>query len=288
MAEQEYVEAGFLNIVATPHPRGVYPRLLRAAAETPVGYWGSFRAAITKAEPVGGKGNDGLYGFQLLVWLEVNPDEPTIHKAQLKKSVFPREGRTFASVYGINGRVFYCVFDEPSHTLTVELKNEEGQRITPGRLGRIFSNLLSPEVLGVKAEMVEVTVIPREGALEYVLGFDRLDKVEILVKKPNNDDITTETNRVLKRLADMKAKSEKSVLVRAPKTDGLELDEEHLMLARVGAVNGHVDSAGLDHAGEHGKRSTREVPKIVRRFVQKGTSYIAVLRNLAKEARNKR
>lgn len=281
---QEYVEAAFLNIVATPHPAGVYVRLLRSAAEKPITYWGEFRAAITSAVPIAR--SPGMFSFQLVAWLEVNPAHPAINKAQLKKAAFPREGRAFTQEYGVNGRVFYCIFDDQTHTLTVELKNEDGQRITPGRLQMIFEKLLSPKVLGTKAEEVTVTVIPKPDAIAYVLGFKRLDKVDILVARPNDDDITAETNRVMKRLMDMKAKSERSILTRQAKTDGLDLDEDHLVLARVGAVNGHVDSSGLDGDGVHGTRSTREVPKIVRRIIQKGTPYFAALLGLAKEARN--
>ncbi len=283
---QELVEAAFLNVVATPHPEGVYLRLFRAAAEKPVQYWGELRAAITRPDKLAG--TDDMYSFQLVTWMEVNPDEPAINKADLKKAVFPREGRNFTAKYGVNGRVFYCLLDTQTHVVTAEIKNEDGQRITPGRLAMIFVELLSPEVLGPKAELVEVTVVPTDDAIDYVLGFKRLDKVDILVKRPNNDDITQDTNRVMKRLMEQHAKSERSVLVRQPKTDGLELDEEHLRLARVAAVNGHVDSSGLDDDDEHGKRSTREVPKIVRRVLEKGSSYIAALRNVAKEMRNNR
>lgn len=284
MAQQEYVEAAFVNVVATPHPKGVYPRLFRSAAERAVTYRGTSRAAITALSAI--PGSDGFYSFQLVAWTEVNPDEPTINKAALKKADFPREGREFVSKYGVNGRVFYCILDEQSHLVTVELKNEDGQTITPGILERIFTRLFSPEVLSTRAELVEVTVVPKDDALEYVLGFDRLDKVTILVKRPNDDDITADTNRVMKRLTDLNAKSEESVLSRMPKTDGITLDEEHLMLARVGAVNGHVDSSGVDTEGKHDKRSTREVPKVVRRLLEKGTSYFATLRGIAAQARD--
>jgi hypothetical protein len=229
-----------------------------------------------------------MYSFQLVAWLEVDPNQPAINKAELAKAAFPVEGRNFTAVYGVNGRVFSCILDEKNHLLTVEIKNEDGQRITPGRLESIFTRLLSPEVLGHKAEEVEITVLPTDDAIEYVLGFVRLDKVDILVKRPNNDDITAETNRVMKRLIEMKAKSERSILTRQAKTDGLELDEEHMRLARVAAQNGHVDSAGVDADGEHGKRSTREVPKIVRRVLSEGSSYLAALRDVAKSMRDGR
>lgn len=279
------VRVCFVNIVATPHPPGVYTRLLRTAAGQIVRYWGAFRAAIS--EPRAYSDEPALLHGQLFVWVEVDPDQPAINKQRLQKTVFPDAGRQFTREFGVNGRVFDFVFDTSNHVLTIAIQNDDGQTISPGRIERIFRNLLSPEVLGVKSELVEVTVIPREDALAYVLGFERLDRVEILVKIPNEDDITGDANRIMQRLRDMKAKSELSALARAPKTDGLELDAEHMTLARVAAENGHVDSKGLDTGGASGERSTRERPKIVERVVAKGISYVAAIRGLASEIRNR-
>jgi len=277
------IEAGFLNIVATPHPEGVYARLLKAVSEQPVNFWGPMRAAITA--PIGLDEDPSFLTFQLVIWTEVNPNEPAIEKAQLKKASFPREGKNFVAAYGVNGRVFYCVFDTTTHTLTVELKNEDGQTVSAQRLERIFRDLLSPQILGVDAEEVEVTVIPTDDAVDYVLGLARLDKVEILVKRPNPDDISSAAAIVMGELQDQNAKSERRVLVRQAKTDGIILNGENDTLARVAATSGHVDSSGLDAEGNHDKRSTREVPKIVRTTIATGTSFLVALRNIAKNAR---
>lgn len=270
----EYTMAAFLNVVATPHPKGVYERLFRSAAHHIVRYWGSEHGAIGELLKI--PGDEAFFTFSLSLWVEIDPDEPTIRKEDLTKANFPREGRDFTNQYGVNGRVFTCILDTHTHLLTIELKNEDGKKLSAGRAETIFQRLLSPEVLGVEAELVEVTLIPQDDALIYVLGFNRLDRLEILVKIPNSDDITTETNRVLERLRNQNAKSEKSVLARAPGTDGLEPDEEHMTLARVAAAgNGRVETAGLDGDGEKGERSTKEKPKLVRRILQKGQSYMA-------------
>ena len=223
--------------------------------------------------------------FNLVIWNEVNPDEPAIHKKNLEKANFPESGREFTLSYGVNGKAFACVFDEITHTLTVEVKNEDGKTIAPSRVGYIFETLLSPEVLGAEAEEVEVTVIPGQGAIAYVLGLKRLDRVEILVKRPNADDITSDTNRVMRSLIEQRAKSERRILVREAHADGLQLSEANLRRARVGAVNGHVNSAGLDGAGERATRSTKEVPQIVKRAVEAGASFTAALRAIARNAR---
>lgn len=283
MAE-EYTLAAFLNVVATPHPKGVYERLFRKASNEIVQYWGAYHAAISNILAI--EGDDGLFNFSLSTWMEIDPDEPTIRKEDLAKAIFPKEGRDFTNQYGVNGRVFTCILDTVTHVVTVELKNEDGKKLSAGRAELIFQHLFSPNNLGANAEDVEVTLIPQDDALEYVLGFDRLDRVEILVKLPNADDITTATNRVLDKLRNMKAKSEKQTLVKATGPDGLKLDDDHMTLATVAAAgNGRVDTIGLDEDGEKSERSTKEKPKIVRRILQKGQSYIAAIRNIAREAR---
>jgi hypothetical protein len=282
---KEYTIAAFLNVVATPHPQGVYERIFRSAAHHIIQYWGSEHAAIGDLLEI--PGDDGFFSFRLSLWVEINPDEPTIRKEDLAKANFPREGREFSKQYGINGRVFTCVLDVQRHVVTIELKNEDGKQLSAGRAETIFQRLLGPEVLGTDTESVEVTLIPQDDALEYVLGFNRLDRLEILVKIPNNDDVTTETHRVLERLRSQNAKSERSILARAAGPDSLEPDNEHMVLARVAAAgNGRVETVGLDEDGEKGERSTKEKPKLVRRILQKGQSYMAALRNIAKEARN--
>lgn len=282
---KEYTIAAFLNVVATPHPVGVYERLIKQGANQIVHYWGAYHAAISEIIKI--PGEDALFNFTLSTWIEIDPDEPTIRKEDLVKSGFPREGREFTHNYGVNGRVFSCILDTKNHLLTVELKNEDGKKLSATRAELIFQKILSPAILGADSESVEVALLPQDDALEYVLGFRRLDRVEIFVKLPNNDDSTTETNRVLNALREQNAKSDKSVLTRAPKTDGLVPDADHMIKARVAASgNGKVETSGLDENGEKGERSTKEKPKIVRRILQKGQSYLAVIRNIAREARD--
>ena len=132
--------------------------------------------------------------------------------------------------------------------------------------------------------MVEVTVIPEDDALSFVLGLSRLDRVEILVKRPNQDDITDKANAIMAELMAQHAKSEDRVLTRAGGSDGLELSEENMVRAEVAATNGYVKSSGRDDEGEPDKRSTKEYPKIVRMVVDAGESFIGKVRDAARNA----
>lgn len=282
MSDESVIEIGFLNIVATPHPEGVYERLLKKAADQPVKFYGDQTAAITK--PRQPRNEPNLIEGKLVVWTDIDESQPGIDKRSLSEVRLSDMDFSVPRDLGFNGRVFSYALNISGHVLALETRNEFGQTISPIRAKRIFDRLLSPIVQGLDSEHVEVTVIPEDDALARVLGLNRLDRVEILVKRPNEDDITTETNAVMAELMDQKAKSEERVLVRESGSDGLELSDENMVRARVAANNGHVSSGGRDSDDEPDKRSTKEYPKVVRWVVDVGQSFTAKVRDAARTA----
>lgn len=282
MTDESVIEIGFLNIVATPHPDGVYERLLKQCADQPVKFYGDQTAAITS--PRQPKNEPDLLEGRLVVWTDIDENQPGIDKRNLSEVRLSDMDFSVPSNLGFNGRVFTYVFNVKSHVLALETRNEDSQTISPIRAKRIFDRLLSPIVLGLKAEHIEVTVIPEDDALARVLGLKRLDRVEILVKRPNEDDITTEVNAVMAELMEQNAKSEERVLVRAGGEDSLELSDENMVRAKVAAHNGHVSSGGRDADDEPDKRSTKEYPKVVKWVVDAGHSFSAKVRDAARNA----
>lgn len=283
MADDQIVEIGFLNVVATPHPAGVYERLIRSAAGHEVQFFGDQKAAITS--PRASKGEPNLLLGRVVIWTDIDEDQPGVNKRSLSAVNLADMNFSVPRDLGFNGKAFIFALNTASHTLTFEARNEFGQTLSPRRAKRIFDRLLSPQVLGLEAELVEVTVIPEDDALAFVLGLSRLDRVEILVKRPNEDDITTKTNAIMAELMAQNAKSEDRVLTRESGSDGLELSEENMVRAEVAATNGFVKSSGRDGEGEPDKRSTKEYPKILRAVVDAGESFISKVRDAARNAR---
>ena len=283
MPEGKVLDIGFLNIVATPHPTGVYERLMRSAAGHQVQFFGEQKAAITS--PRAAIGEPHLLQGRVVVWTEIDEDQPGVNKRSLSAVNLADMNFTVPTDLGFNGKTFIFVFNTTSHTLAFEAKNEFGQTLSPNRAKRIFDRLLSPTVLGLDAEIIEVTVIPEDDALAFVLGLSRLDKVEILVKRPNADDITPKTNAIMAELTEQHAKSEDRVLTRAAGSDGLVLNEDNMVRAEVAATNGFVKSSGRDEDGEPETRSTKEYPKIIRTVVDAGGSFISKIREAARNAR---
>ena len=282
MADEKTLEIGFLNVVATPHPTGVYERLLRSVAGRAVQFFGDQVAALTAPRSAPGEGH--LLEGRIVIWTDIDESQPGVNKRDLTAVHLSDMDFSVPRDLGFNGKVFIFVFNTRSHVLAYEARNESGQTLSPRRAKRIFDLLMSPKVLGLEAEFVEVTVIPEDDALAFVLGLSRLDRVEILVKRPNEDDITKKANAVMAELMAQNAKSEDRVLTRAAGPDTLELSEENMVRAEVAATNGFVKSSGRDADGEPDKRSTKEYPKILRVVVDAGESFISRIRNAARDA----
>lgn len=280
------IRVGFLNVVATPHPEGVYERLFRYAANKPIPYWGDNTAAIT---PIRARPDEpGLFTGSILTWVEIDPASPAVDKSKLEEVALSDDQRRMTTALGFNSRVFRFVLDITQHRVSFLTFNEAGQRLSPNRARTFFDRLLSPAVLGKDAEEVEVTVVPDDDALERVLAIKRLDRVDILIKLPNEDDVTAETFEVLEELRAQNAKRQEIALTRASKTDGLDLSEKNEKYARVASTNGYVAATGRDADGEPDARSTKEYPKVVERLVERSASFLSSLVDIAKEARARR
>ncbi|CAN5202698.1 hypothetical protein BH11PSE5_BH11PSE5_13520 [soil metagenome] len=286
MAVEQVVQFGFLNMVATPHPAGVYARLLNAVANTPVRFWGDTYAAITPLKPDPNKPT--LHLSRLVIWTEIDPDAPAINKTKLTETSLSDLDFSAPANVGFNGRSFYWMLNEKTHVLSFELTNEQGKTISIGRCARIFEWLLSPEMLGYDAEAVEITVLPEEDALQRVLGIERLDRIDILVKRPNADDITAKTNAIMAELDEQNVKRQEITFIRENGTDGIELNEKNRTIAEVAAHNGYVASKGRDGEGISETRSTKEYPKIIKVSLDIGATAIGNLRNFAESIRANR
>jgi hypothetical protein len=78
MADGKFIEVGALNIVATPHPKGIYVELLRQVAGVEVGVWGSDYAKITT--PRRRREEPDIFTGRILVWTRIDKDKRWIDK----------------------------------------------------------------------------------------------------------------------------------------------------------------------------------------------------------------
>jgi len=280
MAEQR-IEFGVLNIVAQPHGEGTYRDILSRAAGQEINFWGDLNAAIREPREV----EKGVFQSEIVIGTEINLSEPLIDRDSLREVPASETDVRISDAHLYNGRVFLYTFIEETHLLSFESLNEFGKTLSPSRARRIFSRLFSVDVLGPDAPHVDVTVVPEDDTLERLLGLERLDRVEIHLRKPNPADVNEqEVHEILGELEDQGAKSQDISLVRAPGAPRIVLNVQNFIRAKVAQFNGYVNAAGVEN-GERYSGSTRTYPKVIRIVRDTSTSITAVAVNVAKRIR---
>jgi Domain of unknown function (DUF4747) len=215
MATQK-IDVAALNIVASPHPPGIYRDVLALVANKEVTLWGSDRVKITEFQEMEDKPNL-LYG-RILVWGEIDKDGKWLNKNKNIEAT-PEEKRKIAKAipedYEPNFRSFYCVFIEDKHRLVFEARNELDQHFAPSRAERMFQ-LLFDKHLPESAPEVDVTAIPEDETLEAIFAIPKLRRLEIFVKRPNADDSADAETRILNRAHAASTAPAPSVTARSP------------------------------------------------------------------------
>ena len=161
MVETTTIEVAALNIVASPHPDGIYVSLLMHIAGMEVPLWGSDWAKITAPRPIEGR-DDDFFG-EILIWTHIDTEIPWINKETSTEATDEEMQPVVDALPGNlepNFRPFNYVLNQAEHIVLIETKNEAGQRLSPKRAKRMFDRLFE----GLPAELpeVDVTVIPEE------------------------------------------------------------------------------------------------------------------------------
>ncbi len=278
---KQNIEFGVLNIVAHPHGSGVYRSLLERAANKEVNFWGDMNAAIREPREV----EKGVIQSEIVIGTELDLDAPLIDRSSLEQIAAEEADITISSKHLYNGRVFLYTFIEETHLLFFESRNEFGKTLSPNRAHRIFTRLFAQQLLGNDMPYVDVTVVPEDDTLERLLGLDRLDRVKIVLQKPNADVNDAEVQEVLADLETQGAKSQDISLARAADSPRIVLNAANYLRAKVAQLNGYVAAAGRMEDGEQFSGSTKEYPKVIRVAIDATTSITALALRVAKQTR---
>jgi hypothetical protein len=279
------IEVSALNIVASPHPPGIYVKLLTEVAGIEVSLWGSDHAKITEPRPIEGRPDD-YYG-SVLIWAHINTDIPWINKdkdAEATDEEMQPVVEALPSNLEPNFRPFTYILNQAEHILLIETRNEGWQRFSPTRAKKMFDRLF--ENLPPDLPEVDITIIPEEETVDKIFAIKRLRKLEIFIQRPNPDDIGEEYKRVMGHLEQEGARSQRIEKVKAAKKATLTPTEETRQLAVIASTNGYVSGEGKDVSGNPVFESTKDHPKT--RKVPVNTSTLAAtlsaLRHYLKQA----
>jgi hypothetical protein len=263
------IEVAALNITASPHPPGIYVKILQAVAGREISLWGSDRAKITEPRGIEGRPDD-FFG-EILIWAHIDTESPWINK-DIDAEASPEDMQVVVDALPENlepnFRTFTYVLNQSSHVLVFECRNEERQRLSPQRARRLFGMLFERH-LPEDMPGVDITVIPELESLEKIFSIKRLRKLDIFISRPNPDDIGEDFKRIMDGLLAEGARSQKIEKIKAAKEPTLKPSDETKRLAEIASTNGYVSGEGKDEAGAKVFESTEDHPKIRRLDVLK-------------------
>lgn len=105
MVEGNFLNIGFLNVVATPHPEGIYLESLKRVSNHPIKLRGRDFAIITS--PVKMQKEEILYWGMVSVWTDIDSTEPSIDKSTFEQKNVEAALKKIFAERGFNNRSFY-------------------------------------------------------------------------------------------------------------------------------------------------------------------------------------
>lgn len=239
MVDERLIPVYALNIAATPHPAGIYIKLLTRAATFFARAHGSDYARISVPKE---SDRDGVYTGRILIWTEIDlggkwydvSADAELSDALRKTISIPENAKP-------NFRTFDYIFYEKKHRIYFEARNDLGNTVGPSVILRVLRQLLSQDLQGLKAPSVEVTLVPKEGTVARILAMPGLRKLTMRVVLPNPDATDNATLlRVRKRLQDANARQLDETFTKRPGAARLVATQEIKDTAAVAAENGYV------------------------------------------------
>lgn len=277
MAIEGTIDVYALNIVASPHPSGIYVDFLRRASKFYAQVRGSDFAKITT--PTRHRDHAGLYYGRILVWTEINQKGKWLNlleEDELPKKIWDQikipEGAK------PNFRVFNYVLNENNHTLYFEGRNEFGETFGPTIGRRLFTNLLFEQARQDVEYDLSVTLIPDETAVSQILDLPKLRKLTIRITRPNPDTTASPARRrIFEELYEADAKQVEITYTKVAGAPHLKATESITHEADLGASDGFVKGSGHDINGKKVELSTDAIPKKYTISMDSGGSFIARL-----------
>lgn len=277
-----YRTYGVLNVVAHPHPEGVYRKVFEQASDNePVKFRGDRYATISRITA----SVDGVFRGRLATWTEIDPNAPSVDKSSLQEMSLQEAGIELPDNIGLNSAIFYFSFREDDHVLYIELANDEGRSISASVAQRAFQKVLSAASADLVDEL-NVFIKTRADAVEYALGLASLRKIEIDLHLPNPDDLGPEHAKALEMLAQMKSNRMQATFTKAKGEPTLILLPEWRAAAELSQDNGSVTTYGKDEYGDKKERSTKEMPAEVVEEIAPEDSSFSVVGRVAVERRD--
>ena len=259
MPRARTMSVGVLNIKTHPHSEEMYVKLFDQIYARQLvtkirgsdwGMIGSLGRLVSDAPEM------GLVGT-VFRFLNLDPHEPWLDTAT-RKSISPEDGGTPVIPDNLKPhlRTANFVFFPKGHRLFYD-----ANELSTGSALRIFARLFEDREVRNEFGFVDVHVEASEEGIQAILSLRHKRFIEIVITRPNPDDLGSEEARVMERLERQNVRTLKEKL-KAADDRGVKPDEDTVTLMRVAKSNGSVESVGETPEGKRQRRSTKSHPLI--------------------------
>ncbi len=269
---------GILNVVLQPHPAEAYERLFRKAAKSKitVNYRAERYARISPLTDL----KDDIFSGRLATWSEIDVEGNVIDKNTLDEQLFSEANIEIPNSVGFNAKVFNFSFKISSHQVFIELINDENEKIAISSAQRILWSIL--EKVLMPTEELDVHIVSKKSAIDYVLNIPLLKKIEIVVQLPNPDVTSGSKQEIFDVIDGMHAKSVTLGITSRNGGGALLLTPGVRTLAELSTENGHTTAYGRNVEGETVERSTKDVPAEIQIVLNHDETRAAATRRIAR------
>ncbi len=272
---------GQINVACHPHDdAGTYRELFKKAKRVRTAFRKDDFAQIS---PISKSKNDIFIGV-LAVWTEIDRDAGVLGLKDLEEIQFDESGVVIPPDLGFNYKLFQFSFNERSHQLFVEGKNESGQTLSVNSAAKAFDAIfknIAARMEGI--DEVNVTVVPSQDTVKKIFLIEKLRSVKYRIERPNPDNNTDKFDRVAKRMEEENLGVIETKLLRAPGKKTIELNELHKEEIEVASTNGYAVAIGTKSDGKSTKLSTKKYPKIIKHEETDTSTVSSILREVARK-----
>lgn len=281
MARKKKLKLGVINIVLQPHSKERYIELIENAFKGKVGIkiFGQHYAMPVKIQEHDIKIEEGYILGKIHRYTEIDKDQPWLDIID-NKHITDENGKPIPQVdedVKPNSKTVFFMFLIDSHRLVFDTDG-----ITHNLMLNFFKSLFNKAPLGrIRKEEVTVNLETSLETIEEMLAVYKINTVDILINKPNPDDLSSREGRVKEKLRKMHA-SEMSVVVKS-KDDELIPDEDTRILMNVAKSNGKVVLTGKDEEGKKVVESTESHPLTIIKEYTDDIGYFGAMRHYSFE-----
>lgn len=252
---------GAINIKIHPHSPEKYIELFldAIALKSIVPIRGSIHGSLSRFNFIDPR--DKMRGFKGYIYkfLNIDPNQPWFDVENEK--VADADGlKSISAIKNMKPNLssFLYFFAPRKHRIFFTTYYDT-KGISAKSICNFFKNLFYQPSIIKKYGEVEIIIEPSTDSLERIMKMPQIDRLELVISRPNPDDHGEAERKVLGRLNKLNAKK-LSEQYESINHETLKPDEELMVLSKIAASNGYVKASGRDEAGKKVYESTLTHP----------------------------